>query len=143
MAEAANARAALDHRSGTEDHEGFDEGPAADLGVPGEMNGVWRSHRHAGRQESVALHALEQGFGLSQLGLGVDAHYRVLSGEDSAGWVAALARQSDDIRQIVFALGVSFFTSASNEKSRPAGAAMTPELQAVMARIRPTPPWPP
>ncbi|MNY66274.1 hypothetical protein D3C86_2036710 [compost metagenome] len=78
MAEAADARAFSDASAGAEDDEGLDGRARADFSVPGEVDGVGGAHGHARRQEMLALGLLEQGLGLSQFGLGVDAHDRVL-----------------------------------------------------------------
>uniref|UniRef100_A0A0N4Z6A7 Chaperone protein DnaK n=1 Tax=Parastrongyloides trichosuri TaxID=131310 RepID=A0A0N4Z6A7_PARTI len=106
MAEAANARALGHDRAGAEDDEGLDGRARADVRVPSKVDGVGGAHGHALRQEMIALGLLEQGLGLSQFGLRVDAHDRVFGGEDGAGRSAALAGQFDHVGQIVFALGV-------------------------------------
>ena len=98
---------ALAHaHAGAEHHVGLDHGAAADPGVRAEDRRSAASIRVTPAAMPGAQSVLEGRLGLGELGPGVDAD-RLLRGRlDRAAGEPALARDADDVGEVVLALGV-------------------------------------
>ena len=106
MAEGMDHRTRFHGDTGAEDHIRRDDRIAADMGVQREKDGVRGGQGHAILQRFGAHGGLEGGFGLRQLGAGVDAQRFRLIADHHAGGQAAVAGQAHDVRQIVLPGGI-------------------------------------
>ena len=106
-----------------------------DLGVPGEEDGLGRGHGHALRHQPAARGGLENAVRPPPARPGSSTpSTSVSSAQATRAFSPPRARQADHVGQIVFALGVVVpHLGRAARTAGCAGAARTPELQAVTA----------